>query len=229
MKISKSTKLNSLNRVNLKEALNTLLNLNHITFEKLKAIKVLEGKLAAMNYDELQQQMNYFTEQLFTLKQRLQIATEKRQRYESIGELMSELDQRDRIIVHLVNILRNLDDKILYARSNKPWVNKCWNYYQNYSSPKKYEYSWCTYHSMSYPSVLNSPRYKAKDKVYSEKYESFIPSEEELKNLIPENLFFKIRKISVDSYDIDGISFKFIRDSRGDTYAQTSTEIRPLK
>lgn len=120
MKISKSTKLNSLNRVNLKEALNTLLNLNHITFEKLKAIKVLEGKLAAMNYDELQQQMNYFTEQLFTLKQRLQIATEKRQRYESIGELMSELDQRDRIIVHLVNILRNLDDKILYARSNKP-------------------------------------------------------------------------------------------------------------
>ena len=81
---------------------------------------------------------------------------------------------------------------------------------------------------MSYPSVLNSPRYKAKDKVYSEKYESFIPSEEELKNLIPESLFFKIRKISVDSYDIDGIAFKFIRDSRGDTYAQTSTEIKPL-
>lgn len=226
--LGKSTKTNSLNRVYLREAVNKLLNLNHSEFDKLKILKILEGKIAAINYDELQQQMSYFSQQLTSWKQRLLQASENRMRRESIQELRGELEQRDRIIVHLVNILRNLDDKILYAKSNKPVKSYECEYYQCQNSPKKYEHSWCTYHSLSYNSVMNSPRYKNKSKEYEEQYEAFVPSEEELKNLVHESIYYKIRKVNIDSFEIDRVGFKFIRDSRGDTYAQTSTEVRPL-
>ena len=41
-------------------------------------------------------------------------------------------------------------------------------------------------------------------------------------------MHYKLRKVNTYSYEIDGVIFKFIRDQRGDTYAQTSTETKPL-
>ena len=146
--------------------MNVLINLNHEEFQKVKIIKVLEGQLAAMDYDELQFQLNFYSNQLLISKQNLIQAT-TRNKYLNIGELLAELEQKERIIVHLVNILRNLDDKILYSKSNKSWTHHNWSCSLWHNYCHKHEYTSCTYHSKHYHSVASTSSYlDKKDSIY---------------------------------------------------------------
>lgn len=61
-----------------------------------------------------------------------------------------------------------------------------------------------------------------------DKYTPFVPEHEEVLNLFPEDMVAGVRKVTEYAYEIDGWSFKFLRDRQGNTYAKTDEEIQPL-
>jgi hypothetical protein len=95
-----------------------LVRLNHEEFSKQKEVKVLEGKLLIDGYSELEKQKNELQDYLKEYSENKPASPVKSNpAYD--GEIIAKIEQQDRIIIKLINQLRNLDDKILYIKSNQ--------------------------------------------------------------------------------------------------------------
>lgn len=240
------------NFLKLGSMIGDLVALGHQEFEKTREVKVLEGQLILDGYEHLERQRIELLKYLKELEARLNDLRGK-PRYRDLTDILYQLGQKERLIIMLVNQLRNLDDKILYVKTNA-YHSPCKRFGCKYhsKSPAKVQstrhkshekshghghshskYAGCSYHQNLYGSNYHSRQqtithslsqsYNAQSlgaMIQSTKYKEFVPSDEELKNLIPENMLFKIRRLDSKSFEINRSKFTFLRDSDGNTYAQ---------
>lgn len=116
--IEKLTKKKQDDLTKLQKCIAQLVRLNHEEFFKQKEVKVLEGKLLIDGYSGLEKQKNELQNYLKEYSESKSRSPVKRnQAYDS--DLVARLEQKDRMIIKLINQLRNLDDKILYIKSNQ--------------------------------------------------------------------------------------------------------------
>ncbi|CAI2383260.1 unnamed protein product [Moneuplotes crassus] len=335
------------NSEKLTEILSNIIKINIEIAQKEKQVKELEGKLLLANFGDLEKYKQDLERILAELQHKLESLSQRQGK--NHDDLIIQIEQKDRIIVRLVNQLRNLDDKILYVKNNKPKsrekknvheqtlseeketrikpINSCHlrtkrvkesdliskstsnfmkysrnmpaslknspNAYQrnythertfthvasdlrgdsplrrvarvHYSSGKNEDQDYnyrqlkeifserkakqeersrengsfirnpyrCQYH-LEHSNDMNSTysqsynRYEYTHTVSSGSYKVFVPSDEELKNLIPESIFSRVKKTGYSDYEIDRYPFTFLRDQKGDTYAQNNKGIYPL-
>ena len=101
----------------LTRLLSILMKLNFEIVHKTKEIKILEGKLLLEDYEGLEKLRQNLLKYIAQLEDKLKVLHEQQNRGRN-EDLIAEIEQKERIILRLINQLRNLDDKILYVKSN---------------------------------------------------------------------------------------------------------------
>ena len=107
----------------LKKLMAQLLKLHHEEYAKVREIKILEAKLILDGYGNLEGEKNDLQNYLTKVDKMPKQADKPKNDYKS-DDLIAQIEQYERRIVQLVNQLRNLDDKILYLRTNQEKLSK---------------------------------------------------------------------------------------------------------
>ena len=201
---SLNSKVNN-NKSKLYDAVRGLLSVNQDEFCKVQEAKTLEAKLALTGENGLENQRKYLLDLLDKLRKRIEYLIAHKSDAD-LSEIRSELAQKQRIIVQLVNLLRNLDDKILYVKSNqatytKPAVAETHTTTYVYNSPIKYRV--CSYHDQEYLDTFNTTIVDSHP-LYLSSYDVFIPSDEEVKNLVPKELYAQVKRLSQYTFEYNG-------------------------
>lgn len=201
---SLNSKVNN-NKSKLYDAVRGLLSVNQDEFCKVQEAKTLEAKLALTSENGLENQRKYLLDLLDKLRKRIEYLIAHKSDAD-LSEIRSELAQKQRIIVQLVNLLRNLDDKILYVKSNqatytKPAVAETHTTTYVYNSPIKYRV--CSYHDQEYLDTFNTTIVDSHP-LYLSSYDVFIPSDEEVKNLVPKELYAQVKRLSQYTFEYNG-------------------------
>ena len=201
---SLNSKVNN-NKSKLYDAVRGLLSVNQDEFCKVQEAKTLEAKLALTGENGLENQRKYLLDLLDKLRKRIEYLIAHKSDAD-LSDIRSELAQKQRIIVQLVNLLRNLDDKILYVKSNqatytKPAVAETHTTTYVYNSPIKYRV--CSYHDQEYLDTFNTTIVDSHP-LYLSSYDVFIPSDEEVKNLVPKELYAQVKRLSQYTFEYNG-------------------------
>ena len=201
---SLNSKVNN-NKSKLYDAVRGLLSVNQDEFCKVQEAKTLEAKLALTSENGLENQRKYLLDLLDKLRKRIEYLIAHKSDAD-LSDIRSELAQKQRIIVQLVNLLRNLDDKILYVKSNqatytKPAVAETHTTTYVYNSPIKYRV--CSYHDQEYLDTFNTTIVDSHP-LYLSSYDVFIPSDEEVKNLVPKELYAQVKRLSQYTFEYNG-------------------------
>jgi chromosome segregation ATPase len=107
------------NRERLKSAIIQNVHLNNKIFDKIKESKIIEGKIHCHSTEQYEAELKFLKDKLQYFVGKLKFEREN-VRINDINDLKITIDQKDRIILSLQHLIRELDSKILLAKTSAP-------------------------------------------------------------------------------------------------------------
>jgi hypothetical protein len=209
-----------LHRTKLKKLVLKRLDLNDKLFETTKQAKILEGKMLVEEANGVEKEKRFWAEEL---RKYLGILEQKRGSYDKSGELKQQIEQKERLRIALHSLFMDLTEKIKYVQ-NKVYEER--NSGFAISPAHSNNLSLISSEAFISKSMQFSPQscsmWSSTPKI-EKHYNLIIPSEIEIKNLIPRSHLEYVVKVEEDTFELYGQQFKFLRDFEGNTFVMPSS------